>query len=338
MSAAVVPPRRPLRRGAWWTPWAFLAPFVLVFGTFVALPAVRGIWMSLHDWDYLMPSKPFVGLGNYADLFDSTSVVFQRFWDGMAATGIFVVASVPFLLTLPLLLAMALNRRFPGRTFLRAVVFLPYVLGVAVVGVLFRFVLDPNLGVLNHLLGLTGLDRLLHALGAGDPVPWLTAQPWTWVSLVGVTVWWTLGFNTIIYLAGLQDVPRELYDAAEVDGASAAQRFRHVTLPGLRPVLAFVLTMTFLASANMFGQADLMTSGGPGTSTRTALMVILDTGLGQYKMGSAAAMGYLLSIGLGLVSIANFWALRERGGGRGGGRGGRRRGARGRRAAAGGAS
>jgi multiple sugar transport system permease protein len=144
-------------------------------------------------------------------------------------------------------------------------------------------------------------------------VPWLTAQPWAWVSLVGVTVWWTLGFNMIIYLAGLQDVPAELYDAAKVDGASARQRFRHVTLPGLRPVLAFVLTMTVLASANMFGQADLMTNGGPGTSTKTALMVILETGLGQYKMGAAAAMGYLLSIGLGVVSIVNFVALRERG-------------------------
>lgn len=297
------PLRRPLRRGAWWTPYAFLAPFLAIFGTFVVFPAVRGLWMSLHDWDFLMPSKPFVGLGNYADLFDPASVVFERFWDGMSATGTFVLASVPVLVSLPLLLAMALNRRFPGRTFLRAVVFLPYVLGVAVVGVLFRFVLDPNLGILNHLLQATGLD----------PVPWLTAQPWAWVSLVGVTVWWTLGFNMIIYLAGLQDVPAELYDAAKVDGASARQRFRHVTLPGLRPVLAFVLTMTVLASANMFGQADLMTSGGPGTSTKTALMVILETGLGQYKMGAAAAMGYLLSIGLGIVSVVNFVALRERG-------------------------
>jgi len=285
-----------------------------VFGTFVAFPALRGLWMSAHDWDHLMPVKPFVGLGNYTALLDPTSVHFERFWDGMAATGTFVLASVPFLLTLPLLLALALNRRFPGRTFLRAVVFLPYVLGVAVVGVLFRFVLEPNLGVLNHLLSVTRLDRVLHALGAGDPVPWLTAQPWAWVSLVGVTLWWTLGFNTIIYLAGLQDVPRELYDAAAVDGAGPWQRFRNVTLPGLRPVLAFVLTMTVLASANMFGQSDLLTAGGPGTSTKTALMVILETGLGQYKMGAAAAMGYVLSLGLGVVSIVSFLALRERDG------------------------
>lgn len=172
--------RRPLRRGAVWTPYLFLAPFLTVFGTFVAFPALRGLWMSLHDWDHLMPTRPFVGLANYTDLLDPASVLYQRFWDGMAATGIFVVASVPLLLTAPLLLAMALNRRFPGRTFLRAVVFLPYVLGVAVVAVLFRFVLDPNLGVLNHLLATTRLDRVLHALGAGDPVPWLTAQPWAW--------------------------------------------------------------------------------------------------------------------------------------------------------------
>jgi multiple sugar transport system permease protein len=123
---------------------------------------------------------------------------------------------------------------------------------------------------------------------------------------------WGAGGGVIIYLAGLQDVPAELYDAARVDGASARQRFRHVTLPGLRPVLAFVLTMTVLASANMFGQSDLMTGGGPGTSTRTALMVILDTGMGQFRMGAAAAMGYVLSVGLGVVSVVSFVALRER--------------------------
>lgn len=301
-----------VRRFAWWTPYAFLAPFFVIFGVFVAFPSLLGMWMSLHDWDYLMPNKPFIGLTNYLNLFDSAHSSSDRFWGGMGATGIFVLASVPFLLVLPLLMALLLNRSFRGRTFFRALVFMPYVLGVAVVGVLFRFMLDPNIGIINHLLEVTGLIRIFHLFGVDNPIPWITAQPWAWISLVAMTVWWTLGFNTIIYIAGLQNVPSELYDAAKVDGASSRQRFRHVTIPGLRPVMIFVVTLTVLASANMYGQADLVTSGGPGDSTRTVLMVILSEGLVSYRMGSAAAMGYLLAIVLGIVSIINFVALRER--------------------------
>jgi len=303
---------RRVRRHAWWTPYAFLAPFLAIFGTFVAFPAVLGVWMSLHDWDYLLPNKPFLGLDNYLNLFDSASSAFSRFWDGMAATGIFVVASVPLLIVLPLLMAVLLNRKFPGRTFMRAIIFMPYVLGVAVVGVLFRFILDPNIGILNFLIERSGLIHVFGLFGVDAPIPWITAQPWAWISLVGLTVWWTLGFNTIIYIAGLQDISAELYDAAKVDGASPAQQFRHVTLPGLRPVMVFVVTLTVLASANMFGQSDLVTAGGPGDSTRTVLMVILDEGLSAYRMGSAAAMGYLLSVALGIISIVNFVALRDR--------------------------
>ena len=129
---------------------------------------------------------------------------------------------------------------------------------------------------------------------------------------MGVTVWWTMGFNAVIYLAGLQDISPELYEAAEVDGANAWQRFRHVTLPGLRPVLAFVTMVTILASANMFGQSYLMTKGAPGTETRTAIYQIAETGLRQFQMGSAAAMSYVLTVFLMVTSVVVFWLFRER--------------------------
>lgn len=287
-----------IRRHAPWTPYAFMAPFLVIFATFVLAPALLGLWMSLHDWDFMLPSRPFIGLDNYLALFDSTSTVFEVFWNGMRATAIFTVASVPFLVAIPLGLAVVLNRKFPGRTVFRAIFFMPYVLGVAVVGLLFRFMLDPNIGIVNGLLGTT--------------TPWITAQPWAWISLVAMTVWWTLGFNTIIYLAGMQDIASELYDAARVDGATAWQQFRHVTLPGLRTVHLFVVTITILASANMFGQALLVTNGGPGDTTRTALIVMLREGLEYFQMGSAAAMSYLLAVFLGIVSIVQVLAMRER--------------------------
>lgn len=279
---------------------------------FVALPALLGLWTSFFDWDYLLDYKPFVGLQNYANLFDSSTVQSQDFWNGMRNTGIFVLASVPLLVALPLGLAVLLNRRFPGRTFFRAVVFMPYVLGVAVIGLLFRFILDSNIGIVNAALEWTGLNRVLEVIGIDVPIPWITAQPWAWISLVLMTVWWTAGFNAIIYLAGLQDISRELYDAAKVDGASTWQQFRHVTLPGLRTVLIFVITITILASANLFGQPLLVTQGGPGDSTTTVLMVILNEGLAGFRFGSASAMGYVLALVLAIVSILNFVAFRER--------------------------
>lgn len=297
-AAGVNSPAAAVRRRGPLTPLFFLIPYLLLFTTFVALPAVYGLYISLHEWDYLLPGKPFVGLANYAALFDPDSPVYDDFWTSMKATGIFTAGSVPLLVVLPLGVALVLNRRFPGRTFFRAVFFLPFVLGVAVIGVMWRILLDPNLGFVNHLFGLD--------------IPWTTDLPWAWVSLIGITVWWTLGFNAVIYLAGLQDIPRELYEAAAVDGAGGWHRFRHVTLPGLRPVAVFVTTVTILASANMFGQALLVTQGAPGVETRTAIMYIAQEGLVDYRMGSAAAMSYVLTLALIVVSVINFRIFRSR--------------------------
>lgn len=284
------------------TPYLFLLPYLILFVTFVAVPAVFGIWISLHNWDFLLPGKPFVGLDNYLALFQPDSVQFQPFWRAMRATAIFTVASVPFLIVIPLLLAVILNRRFPGRTFFRAVFFAPYVLGVAVIGLMWRYLLDPSFGAVNGVLNVIGLPS----------VNWITEQPWAWISLVGVTIWWTIGFNAIIYLAGLGDIGAEQYEAAELDGASKWQQFMNVTIPGLRPVMIFVITTTLLASANMFGQSYLITQGAPGDSTRTAIIEITERGLSQYRMGEAAAMSYVLAVFLALIAMLNFYLLREK--------------------------
>jgi multiple sugar transport system permease protein len=294
---------RGVRRTGTATPYLFLAPYLALFVTFVLAPAAYGVWISLHDWDYLLPGKPFVGWDNYRALFDASSPVHDLFWQSMSATGIFTVFSVPLLVVVPLGIALLLNRRFRGRTFFRAVYFAPYVLGVAVIGVLWRFLLDPNLGAVNALLGVAGLP---------DGTPWTTALPWAWISLVGVTVWWTMGFNAVIYLAGLQDISAELYEAVRIDGGGRWSEFRHVTLPGLRPVLLFVVINTILLSSNMFGQAYLITQGAPGNETRTAIMYIAQQGLRDYRMGSAAAMSYLLTVSLLIVSMIVFRLFRSK--------------------------
>jgi multiple sugar transport system permease protein len=284
------------------TPYVFMAPYLVLFLLFVVIPAVYGVWISLHNWDYLLPGKPWVGLENYADLFTPNSTTFAPFWQSMEATGKFTLYSVPLLVVIPLLVALILNQSFRGRNFFRAAFFAPYVLSVAVVGILWRFLLDPNVGLVNYYIGQLGLR---------DDIPWTTALPWGWISLVGMTVWWTLGFNAVIYLAGLQDIPRDLYEAAAVDGANAWQRFLNVTLPGLRPVLLFVVVITIVASANMFGQSYLVTQGAPGNDTRTAIWYIVETGLRQFNMGAAAAMSYVLALFLMIISVANFALFRQ---------------------------
>ncbi|MFW5469667.1 carbohydrate ABC transporter permease [Knoellia sp. CPCC 206435] len=280
----------------------FLGPYLVLFATFVLGPILYGLWISLHQWDFLLPGKPFVGLKNYADLFTGGSTTSGPFWNSMRATGIFTLLSVPLLMVLPLALAVALNKKFWGRNAVRAIFFAPYVLGVAVIGLLWRYLLDPNVGVINYYLDQLGMDR----------IPFTTATPWVWLALVVPTIWWTAGYNMVIFLAGLQEISPDLYEAAELDGASAWQRFRHVTLPGLRPVTIFVLTITILASANVFGQSYLITQGQPGEETRTVIMQIGEEGLRQFNMGAASAMSTILTLALLLISVLSLSFMRER--------------------------
>ena len=297
------PARRGIAEQGRATPWLFLAPYLVLFTAFVVLPAVLGVWISLHSWDYTMPVQPFVGLENYIALFQPDSVNYEVFWNSMGATGIFTLFSVPLLLTIPLAVALLMAQKFPGRNFFRAVYFAPYVLGVAVIAVLWRYLLDNNIGLVNYYLGVLGLP---------DDTAWTTSTPAAWVALVGVTVWWTLGFNAVIYLAALQDIPVELYEAARMDGANAWKQFLNVTIPGLRPILSFITIITLIASANMFGQSYLMTQGGPGRETRTAIYQIAETGLRNFQMGDAAAMSYVLTVFLMGVSVIVFWIFREK--------------------------
>jgi multiple sugar transport system permease protein len=276
----------------------------VLFTGFVLGPIVLGLWMSLHSWDFTLPNKPFVGLDNYRDLFEPGSITYGPFWNSMQATGIFTLFSVPLLIVIPLAVALVMNAKFRGRNVFRAIYFAPYVLGVAVVGVMWRFLLDRNIGAINAYAEELGLP--------GDTA-WLSSIPAAWVALVGVTVWWTLGFNAVIYIAGLQEIPKELYEAAKVDGAGWWASFWNVTLPGLRPVTMFVTLITIIASANMFGQAFMMTNGAPARETQTAIFWIAETGLQNFQMGEAAAASWILTLTLMLLSLMVFGIFRARG-------------------------
>lgn len=280
-----------------WTPYLFILPHLIFFSAFLAWPFFYGIYISLFDFDFLRPEyRPFVGLRNYQNLFDPSSLQFADFWRAMGNTAEFILYSVPPLVLIALVLAVLLNGNYPGRNLFRGLYFAPYALSVTVAAVLWRWIFQQG-GLINFYLGELGL-----------PQPsWLGAMPWAWVSLVVATVWWTIGFNTVIFLAALQEIPDSLYEAAGLDGANNWQQFLYITVPMLRPVLLFVITITLIASANLFGQPYIMTEGGgPVNQTEPVMLRIFNEGIRFNRMGSAAAMSVFVAAILLLLTTINF--------------------------------
>ena len=277
-------------------PYLFIAPHLLFFAAFLGWPFLYGIYISLFEFDFLRPEKrPFVGLKNYADLFNPESVPFDDFWNSLSNTGEFILWSVLPLVGIALLLAVLLNRNYPGRGVFRTIFFAPYTLSVTVASVLWWWIFQQT-GIVNEVLKGIGLKS----------VNWLGDMPGAWIAITIATIWWTIGFNTVIFLTALQEIPKSLYEAASLDGANSQQQFFLITIPMLRSVLIFVLTITLIASANLFGQPYLMTGGGPAEGTQTVIFRIFHEGILRSQMGNAAAMSICVAILLLTLTYLNF--------------------------------
>ncbi|MBI4927087.1 MAG: sugar ABC transporter permease [Anaerolineae bacterium] len=290
------------------TPYLFILPHLVFFAVFVGYPFFSGLYISFFEYDYLRPeATAFLGLQNYLDLFKAGSVKFIEFWNSMRVTLIFVVSSVPFLVTLPLGLAVLLNSRMRGMKIFRAIYFAPWVLSCAVISLIWWWIFQSQGGLLNVYLKLWGFDT----------PRWLSTMPYAMVSIVVATIWWTMGYNMVIFLAALQDVPADLYEAAEMDGANNWQRFTHITLPLLQPVLVFIIITTIIASFNLLGQPLMMTRGAPaqptgGGATEPVMLRIFTEGFVRPFQGSAAAMSVIVAIIMMVFSFANFRIFRQR--------------------------
>lgn len=284
------------------TPYLFILPHLIFFGLFIGYPFFSGLWISFHEYDYLRPERTsFVGLENYINLFTPGNIKYNEFWNALWNTVEFVIYSVPPLVVIPLGLAVLLNTKTPGRNIFRAIYFAPWVLSVAVVGLLWWWIFQSQGGLINSYLVDFGVK----------PPRWLSSMPWAWVSIVIATVWWTIGFNMIIFLAALQDIPNSLYEASAIDGANARQAFFNITLPLLRAVLVFIIIITIIASFNLFGQPYFMTEGGPaqpsgGGSTEPVMYRIYIEGFVRPFQGSAAAMSFVVATIMIAISYVNF--------------------------------
>lgn len=275
---------------------AFLAPFLVFYVLFVVGPAVYGVIMSFFDTSLVKPGLgSFVGFGNYAEAFQSSD-----FWSSMWHTVLFTILTTPPLVVLSFVFALLAERAAHARWFFRLAFFAPYILPSAVMALIWVWLYTPGLGLASAALGKVGITA----------PAWLGDPNWAMVSIAIATVWWTLGFNFVLYLAGLQEVPRELYESSALDGATPWQQIRRITLPLLSRTTTLVIVLQIIASLKVFDQMYIMTSGGPNFSTRPALEYIYDIGFTDYRVGYGAAASTLYFIVLLVVSA--IWFVQTR--------------------------
>jgi multiple sugar transport system permease protein len=270
------------QRAAWW----FLAPALLVLGVFFLLPVVAALGLSLTDYDLYALADirhlRFVALNNYWDLLHQ-----PKFWSALGHTLYFVVVGVPLSIMVSLGAALLLNSplvRF--KTLFRTALFAPVVTTVVAVAVVWRYIFNTKYGLLNYALGLAGIH----------PVDWLGDPHWAMPSIIVFAVWKNFGYNMIIFLAGLQAIPRDLYEAARIDGASVVQQFRHITLPMLAPTLLMVGILTVSGYFQLFAEPYVMTEGGPLQSTTSVLYLMYNEGFKWWNFGTASAVAFLLFV------------------------------------------
>jgi multiple sugar transport system permease protein len=268
-----------------------LLPFGVLYALFLVLPSLYALVMSFFQTSLVRPGlSGFAGVDNYRQVLTSAD-----FWASVAHTVLFTVFTTPPLVVVALLLALLADRVRRGRWVYRLVFFAPYVLPSSVVFLIFSWMYTPGFGL---------IDGYLSRIGAG-PISWLTEPRLAMAAVVLMTVWWTLGFNFVLYLAGLQDIPRELYDAAEVDGARRWRQIWSITVPLLGRTTTLVAVLQAIASLKVFDQVYLLLSGGPNYATRPAIEYIYDVGFTGYRVGyaSAAAVVFFLIV----LTISAVW-------------------------------
>jgi multiple sugar transport system permease protein len=281
------------RRAETLTGWALVLPAFVGFVLFYALPTLRAFEISFTDWNLLRPPR-FVGLANYAAMLED-----GRFWNGMKLSLVYVLLNIPLQTALGLALAVAMDR-LTKSLFVKSVVLLPYLLSNVLVAMIWMWMLDPTLGLVNHAIGALGLERQ----------PFFGGVDQAMLTVAGVNIWRHMGLVAMLFLAGLQNIPRTLYEAAALEGASEWQMFRRVTLPLLRPVMVFVLVTSVTGSFQIFDTIAVTTGGGPLDSTRVVVHYIVQSAFSFYKMGYASAMSMVLALVMVLYTVVQMRILR----------------------------
>ncbi|WP_375758731.1 carbohydrate ABC transporter permease [Corallococcus exercitus] len=278
--------------------YAFLAPFLLFYAVFLLYPFALGLWMSLHDWEIVGDFREYIGLLNYAELWDD-----PYFWEALKRTLQFAAMTAPAATLLGLVLALALQKPLRIYAALRAVFFASNIFSVTVVTLVWAMVLNPDRGLIANGLRAVGLQ----------PIAFLADKDWAMPALMVTSLWWTAGLPMALFLAGLQQIPPEVYEAARLDKASRWAVLRHITLPALARTTLLVVVLQTVMHLQVFGQPLLMTRGGPANSTRPLVQLIYETSFRDWRSGYASAISTVLFVLMFGVALLQFRLSRQEG-------------------------
>lgn len=281
-----------LKKRKYWTPYLFLLPSLLIIALFVVWPILNTAWLSLHDASLFNNTPLFIEWENYSELFYD-----ERFWGALKNTFYYTVAVVLIRVPLALGFAVLLNQKMKGVYLYRSLIFLPVIGSLAVEAIIWKFLLDPEIGMISYYSRLLGLPTS----------EWLRSTTWAMPAIILVSIWRWVGFNMVIFLAGLQNISPDLYEAAKIDGANRWHRFIHITVPMLRPTLLFVVIDAVITSFQVFDQVFVMTKGGPLFSTETLVTYSYHQGFEIFRIGYASSIAFVL---FSLIFVITLFQLK----------------------------
>jgi multiple sugar transport system permease protein len=277
--------------------YIFLAPFLILFCIFVVRAIVIAVNMSFYDWAILLPKKPYIGLGNYNELFND-----PVWWQSLRNTILFAAMTVTGTTLLSLACAVAVTRPIPGTGCFRVLLYMPSLLSVGVVGLTWVWLLNTQFGTINYGLSMLGIR----------PLNWLGDENLVLPALSLTTIWWGFGFPMLIFIAGLQGIPESLYEAARIDGANGRQIFFSITLPLLRPTILFVTVTGLIGQFQVFGQPFIMTTGGPGRASYSVIYYLYEIAWRAFRMGYGSAVAVTLAVIIAIFTAIQFKFLGQR--------------------------
>jgi multiple sugar transport system permease protein len=268
--------------------WAFVAPFVIVFVMFLIWPLIHGFYLSFTGESITGANGDLIGFANYAEALRDPIM-----WRSLLNTLWFTVLSTVPLIVVALALALLVHQGLPGQWLWRLSFFMPFLLASTVAAQFWIWMYNPQLGLVNYVLGAFGVD----------PVAWLQDPTWAMLAVVVMTTWWTVGFNFLLYLTALQNIPEQQYEASALDGAGRWRQLRSITIPQLGPTTVLIVMLQILASLKVFDQIYVMTNGGPAGVTRPVVMYIFETGFTGYRFGYASAIAYIFFALIVIISV-----------------------------------
>ncbi|MGE5412000.1 MAG: carbohydrate ABC transporter permease [Clostridiales bacterium] len=257
----------------------FLSPTLVIFTTFILFPVLFSFYLSFQSWNMFSTQSTFIGLDNYSRMIAS-----DEFWMVLKNTLIYTLGTIPLNMVLSLIIAYVLNKKLKGKKFLRTAFFAPVVISPVAAAVIWRWLYDPNFGLLNYFIGLFGIGA----------INWLNDPTAAMFALIIMGVWKTLGVNMVLFSAGLQGIPESYYEAAQLDGAGWWAKFWHITIPMLSPTTFFIMIMSMIGSFQVFDIVYVLTSGGPLGSTKVLVFYIYEHAFKFFEMGYASAVSYFL--------------------------------------------